>query len=33
MDVKKFARAGLYDPDAPGAEKRLALLRLNASTV
>lgn len=30
MDVEQFARAGLYDPDAPGAEERLALLRLNA---
>lgn len=29
VDVEQFARAGLYDPDAPNTEQRLALLRLN----
>lgn len=28
-DIERFTEAGLYDPDAPDAEKRLALLRLN----
>jgi hypothetical protein len=31
MGVEQFIEAGLYDPDAPGAEERLALLRLNAA--
>lgn len=30
MDVEQFIDAGLYDPDAPDAEDRLALLRVNA---
>lgn len=29
MDAEQFVDAGLYDPDAPDAEERLALLRLN----
>lgn len=29
MDIEEFIRADLYDPAAPGAEERLALLRLN----
>lgn len=29
-DVERFIQAGLYDPDAPGSDERLALLRLNA---
>jgi len=30
VEIEEFIRAGLYDPTAPGAEERLALLRLNA---
>lgn len=30
MDVQQLIDSGLYDPDAPDAEERLALLRLNA---
>lgn len=28
-DIKELREAGLYEPDAPGADERLALLRFN----